>query len=84
MNKTLVLAGIAVVAISKIIVLKSILVDSPVYQRCVSDESTSVAQAVCGTDPFVYFILGWFVTVGGFILLVFGLKMPATRRSISR
>jgi hypothetical protein len=85
MNKTLLFAGIAVVVISKVIVLKSILVDSPVYQRCVSDESTSVAQAVCGgTDPFVYFILGWFVTVGGFILLVFGLKMPATSRSISR
>jgi hypothetical protein len=85
MNKTLVFAGIAVVAISKIIVLKSILIDSPVYERCVSDELTSVAQAVCGgTDLFVYFILGWFITVGGFILLVFGLKMPATRRSISR
>jgi hypothetical protein len=66
-------------------VLKSILVDSPLYQRCVSDESASVAQAVYGgTDPFVYFIIGWFVTVGGFILLVFGLKMPATRRNISR
>jgi hypothetical protein len=82
MNKALVFAGIAVVAISKVIVLKSILVDSPVYQRCISD-APSVAQA-CGTDPFVYFILGWFVTVGGFILLVFGIKMPATRRSISR
>jgi hypothetical protein len=84
MNKTLVFAGIAIVAISKIIVLKSILIDSPVYQRCVSDGPTSVAQACGGTDPFVYFILGWFITVGGFILLVFGLKMPATRRSISR
>jgi hypothetical protein len=83
MNKALVFAGIAVVVISKVIVLKSILLDSPAYQRCMSD-GPSVAQA-CGTDPFVYFILGWFVTVGGFILLVFGLKMPATtRRSISR
>jgi hypothetical protein len=82
MNRALVFAGIAVVVISKVIVLKSILVDSPVYQRCISD-GPSVAEA-CGTDPFVYFILGWFVTVGGFILLVFGLKMPATRRSISR
>ena len=84
MNKALVLAGIAVVAISRIIVLMSTLFDSPAYQRCMSDESRSVAQACVGTDPFVYFIIGWFVTVGGFILLVFGLKMPATRRSISR
>jgi hypothetical protein len=81
MNKALVFAGIAIVAISKVIVLKSILVDSTVYQRCVSD-GPSVAQA-CGSDPFIYFIIGWFVTVGGFILLVFGLKLPATR-SISR
>ncbi len=85
MNRVLVFAGIAVVAISKIIVLKSIIVDSLVYQRCVADESASVAQAVCGgTDLFVYFIIGWFITVGGFILLVFGLKMLATRRNISR
>lgn len=77
MNKALVFAGIAVVAISKFIVLKSILIDSPAYQRCVSD-APALAQA-CGTDPFAYFILGWFVTVAGFVLLVFGLKMPATR-----
>ena len=83
MNKALVFAGIVVVVISKVIVLKSILIDSPVYQRCVSDGS-SVAQ-VCGTDPFAYFILGWFVTIGGFILLIFGLRMPpTTSRSISR
>jgi hypothetical protein len=81
MNKALVIAGIAVVAISKFIVLKSILVDSPVYQRCLS-EAPAAAQA-CGSDPFAYFILGWFVTVGGFVLLVFGLRMPATK-SISR
>jgi hypothetical protein len=82
MNKALVFAGIAVVAISKVIVLKSILVDSSAYQRCMSNGYASLAQS-CGTDPFVYFILGWFVTVGGFTLLVFGLKMPAAR-SISR
>ena len=82
MNKALVFAGIAVVAISKVIVLKSILVDSSVYQICMSNGHASLAQS-CGTDPFVYFILSWFVTVGGFTLLAFGLKMPATR-SISR
>ena len=82
MNKVLVFAGIAVVVISKVIVLRSMLVDLSSYQRCLSDGPVSLAQS-CGTDPFVYFILGWFVTVGGFILVVFGLKMPVTR-SISR
>ena len=81
MNKALIFVGIAVVAISKVILLKSILIDSPAYQRCLSDGPASIAQ--CGTDPFIFFIFGWFVTVGGFVLLIFGLKMPTTR-SISR
>jgi hypothetical protein len=82
MNKVLVFAGIAVVVISKVIVLKLILVDLSAYQICMSDGRVGLTQS-CGTDPLVYFILGWSVTVGGFILVVFGLKMPATR-SISR
>jgi len=79
MNRALVIAGIAIVAASKAIILKSILIDLPAYQRCVSE----VPGLACGTDPFAYFIIGWFVTVGGFILLVFGLRMPAAK-SISR
>jgi hypothetical protein len=82
MNKVLAFAGIAVVVISKVIILKSMLVDLPAYQGCLSDGPIRLAQA-CSTDPFVYFILGWLVTVGGFILVIFGLKMPATI-SISR
>ena len=78
MNKVLVFAGIAIVVISKAIILKSMLVDLPAYQGCLSDGPIRLAQAY-GTDPFVYFILGWFVTVAGFILVVFGLKMRATR-----
>jgi hypothetical protein len=83
MNRILVLIGIAVIAISKGIVLKSILVDSSVYHKCVSEAASSLTYS-CGTDPFTYFILGWFVTVGGFVLLIFGLKMPSTTTTISR
>lgn len=83
MNRILVLIGIAEIAISKGIVLKSILVDSSVYQRCVSEADSGLTYS-CGTDPFTYFILGWFVTVGGFVLLIFGLKMPSTTTTISR
>ena len=82
MNKILIFAGIAVVVISKAIVIKSMLFDMQGYQKCLSDAPVRLAQS-CGTDPFLYFVLGWFVTVGGFILVVFGLKMPAIR-SISR
>jgi hypothetical protein len=82
MNKVLVFAGIAIVVISKVIVLKSMLVDLPAYQRCLSDGPMRLSQ-LCGTDPIIYFVFGWFITVGGFILVIFGLKIRATR-SISR
>jgi hypothetical protein len=74
MNKALIIVGIGIVAVSKFIIIKSILVDSPAYQECLS-----AAAGACGADPIAYFVAGWFVTVGGFVLLVFGLKMPATR-----
>ena len=88
MDKALVFAGIAAVVISKVVVLKSILIDLPAYERCVSADlggGISVTH-VCGTDPFIYFIVGWLVTAGGFILVISGLRMPAAtaRRSISR
>jgi hypothetical protein len=77
MNKAIILAGIGIVAVSKFIIVKSILVDSPAYRECLT------VAAACGLDPFAYFIAGWFATVGGFVLIVFGLRMPAAR-SISR
>jgi uncharacterized membrane protein len=82
MNKLLVFLGIAIVIVSKVIVLKSILIDSPAYMRCVSDTPTGLVQS-CGSDPFSFFIAGWFITIAGFILLIFGLRLPATK-SISR
>lgn len=82
MNKILLLAGIAMVAVSKAIILKSVLLDMPAYQKCVTETPVGVAQ-LCGADPFLYFILGWLVTASGAALLIVGLRMPATR-SISR
>jgi hypothetical protein len=82
MNKILVIAGIGIAVISKVIVLKSILIDVPIYHRCVS-EGPTVAHS-CGMDPFIFFIIGWFVTVAGLILIVFGLRLPGAARRISR
>jgi hypothetical protein len=82
MNKSLLLAGIALVVVSKAIVLKSILVDLSAYQRCQASLPISSPNS-CGTDPLLYFILGWSVTAVGFILLVIGLRMPSVR-TISR
>jgi hypothetical protein len=67
MNKALVFAGIAAVVVSKVIVLKSMLIDSPVYQRCVSDGSSIVVAQVCGIDPFVYFF--WLVRYSRWLYL---------------
>jgi hypothetical protein len=76
MNKIVVLIALSVIVISKGIVLKSILIDSPAYRSCISEEplSSNVAHP-CGTDPFIYFIIGWFITVGGFVFLIVGLRM---------
>jgi hypothetical protein len=76
MNKIVVLIALSVIVISKGIVLKSILIDSPAYRSCISEEplSSNVAYP-CGTDPFIYFIIGWFITVGGFVFLIVGLRM---------
>lgn len=82
MNKILVIAGIGIAIISKVIVLKSILIDAPIYQRCVSEGPT--AAHACGMDPFIFFIIGWFVTVAGLILIVFGLRLTGAARRISR
>ncbi len=87
MNKALVFGGIAAVVVSKFIVLKSILIDLPAYERCMSADGGLTVAHACGIDPIVYFILGWLATAGGFILVIFGLKMPpptTRRRRISR
>ena len=77
MNKALVVIGIAVVALSKAILLKSVLVDAPAYARCLNEAPAQM----CGTDPFVYFIVAWSVTAAGAILLIFGLKASEVRVS---
>jgi hypothetical protein len=77
MNKALVVVGIAIVALSKAILLKSILIDAPAYGRCLDEAPAQV----CGTDPFVYFVIAWSVTAAGAILLIFGLKASEVRIS---
>jgi hypothetical protein len=84
MNKILVMAVIVIVVASKAIVLKSILIDASKYERCVNglpfDNSDSTQ--VCGIDPFAYFIIGWFVTVAGFIVLIYVLKTNSIKKII--
>lgn len=59
--------------IAKATILKSILVDQPAYERCLSG-SVNPGAAACGTDPLVYFMIGGIITAGGAIVLIYGLK----------
>jgi hypothetical protein len=66
MNKALVFAAIAVVAISKVFVLKSVLVDLSAYQRCVSDGSVSLAKSC---DRPICLFHSWLVGYSGWLYL---------------
>jgi len=81
LNKTLVIAGIAIVAVSKAIIIKSILVDQPAYERCLSS-SPNPSIALCGTDPLIYFMISWMITEAGAMVLIYGLR--ANRNKILR
>jgi hypothetical protein len=81
----MVIVGVAIVAIAKAIVLKFILIDQPLYDKCLSSISNLPNPALaCGVDPFTYFIIGWAVLAVGAIILIFGLKVDDMRTRISR
>jgi len=61
------------VAVAKATILKSILVDQPAYERCLSG-LMNPGSAPCGTDPIVYFMVGWIITAAGAIVLIYGLR----------
>lgn len=74
----MIIAGIAIVAVAKVTIIKSILIDQPAYEQCLS---SSLALG-CGTDPFTYFMMGWIITAVGAIVLIYGLR--ASQAKISR
>jgi hypothetical protein len=81
----MVILGIMIVAIAKAIVLKFILIDQPLYEKCLSSISGLPNPALpCGVDPFTYFIINWVVLAVGAIILIFGLKADNMRTRISR
>jgi hypothetical protein len=64
----LVIAGIILVAVSKVLILKSLL-DQGAYERCIENNAAMCAQA-----PFPFFIYGWIITAAGAAVLIYGLK----------
>ena len=77
MNKIIIIAGIVIVSIAKITVIKSILIDQPGYEWCLSGPLALAS----GTDPLNYFMIGWIITAVGAIVLIYGLR---TSQRISR
>ena len=85
LNKIMVIAGIAIVAIAKAIILKFALIDQPSYERCLSAISNIPSPTLaCGPDPFTYFIMGWIIVAAGAVILIFGLKAEDRKTKISR
>ena len=78
LNKLFIIIGLAVVAASKIVILKSTLIDIPAYEQCVDS-----LASMCGVEPLTYVAIGWVAAIGGFAVFILGLKMPAAGR-ISR
>lgn len=68
MHKMLVIAGIILVAVSKVLILKSLL-DQGAYERCIENNA-----AMCAPAPFPFFIYGWIITAAGAAVLIYGLK----------
>lgn len=88
MNKILLIAGVVIVAFSKAVIVKSILVDQPLYEKCLSGEpfnsGASIPVLACGSDPFTYFILGWITTAVGAAVLILGIRHNTAPARISR
>ncbi len=68
MHKPLLIAGIILVAVSKVLILKS-LFDQAAYENCIQSNASVCAQA-----PFPFYIYGWIITAVGAAIVIYGLK----------
>ncbi|HVX02888.1 MAG TPA: hypothetical protein VHA09_07010 [Nitrososphaera sp.] len=70
----LVIAGVILVAVSKILIFKSLLEQSA-YENCIANISNNPVGAIlCPPAPFPFFIYGWIITAAGAAVLIYGLK----------
>lgn len=73
MHKILVIAGVILVAVSKILIFKSLL-EQGAYENCIASNSNPVGAILCPPAPFPFFIYGWIITAAGAAVLIYGLK----------
>jgi hypothetical protein len=69
MHKVLVIVGIILVAVSKILILKSLL-DQGSYESCIANNNITS----CAPAPFPFFIYGWIITAAGAVVLIYGMR----------
>lgn len=84
MNKILVVAGIIIVAVAKVLILKFVLFDLPAYDRCLAYSSSLPAGSSapgCAGVSFIPFIVGWILVAAGAGILIYGLKADSIPKS---
>jgi hypothetical protein len=86
LRRSIVLAGIAIVAIAKILIVKYLFFDQPAYEKCLAGNSppgTISGQLLvsCGQDPILTLIIGWVVVAVGAVVLIMGLRADSIPRS---
>jgi hypothetical protein len=64
----LIIAGIILIAISKVLILWSL------FGQEAHDNCTTNAAVICPDAPFPFFIYGWIITAAGAAMLIYGMK----------
>jgi hypothetical protein len=84
-NKKLVIAGIVLLAVAKILILKFVLIDLPSYDKCTIALSSSTTRGLnvpgCTDVSVIPFVAGWVLLAVGAGLLIFGLKADSVPKS---
>ena len=84
MNKKLVAAGIILIAVAKIIILKYVLFDLPAHDRCIAFTSSlppGSGGPGCSEVSIIPFVAGWILVAAGAGILIYGLKADSIPKS---
>jgi hypothetical protein len=84
MNKILVVAGIIIVAVAKVVILKFVLFDLPAYDRCLAYGSSLLPGSSapgCAEVSIIPFVVGWILVAAGAGVLIYGLKADSIPKS---
>jgi len=86
LKKSIVFAGIAIVAAAKFIIMKYLIFDQPSYEKCLSGASmpgtiTGQLLSLCGSDPVMNLVIGWIAVGVRGAILILGLRADSIPKS---